>query len=152
MQQRDISRTNSRQSAKGNMQPPIYKDVFGMKKLIAIALAGMMGLCSLSFNISHNEYKPATAYAADEYTQGTFGNFNYRNYSTYTVISGTTGSLVGAVTVPETIDGLPVLTIYPNVFKGQDKMTSLSLPSTVKNIPDEALCRAIAVLKDVIGA
>ena len=75
----------------------------------------------------------------NEYTTGTLGYFKYRKYKTGIAISGTTGPIEGKVVIPETIEGVPVLTIYPDVFKGQNKITSISLPSSVKNINESAL-------------
>ena len=95
------------------------------KKLIALALSGIIGLCSLTLELQYAENSAGTAYAADDYTTGTSGSFNYRKYAEFTVISGTSGTLSGAVAVPETIEGLPVVTIFSDAFKGQNKMTSL---------------------------
>lgn len=45
----------------------------------------------------------------------------------------------GAVVIPETIEGLPVVVIYDEAFKGADAVTSLVIPETVEVVGAKAL-------------
>src|ERR1017187_1892992 len=61
-----------------------------------------------------------------------FGDFTYASDGTNVIITGYTGS-GGDVTIPETINGLPVVSIGDWAFYGAS-LTSVTIPNTVKNI------------------
>lgn len=75
--------------------------------------------------LSSNEV--AALYAA----QSTY--FNYTSDGTSVSITGYSGP-GGSVTIPSTINGLPVTGIADNVFEGQSNITSISIPNGVTSI------------------
>jgi len=60
-------------------------------------------------------------------------NFTYSNSGTNITITGYIGS-GGAETIPSTIEGLPVTGIQTSAFEGNEKLSSLSIPSTIISI------------------
>ena len=78
--------------------------------------------------------EPLTAYAAEEsYQEGSNGTCSYKKYSDHIEISSFKSTDVDSLTVPDTIDGLPVTVI--GIYAGQlCKMKTLTLPDTLKEI------------------
>jgi hypothetical protein len=59
--------------------------------------------------------------------------FNYTTNNGTITITGYTGTN-GAVVIPSTITGLPVIAIGDNAFFGNTTLTSVTIPNTVTNI------------------
>ena len=97
----------------------------------AIVLAAGM---PLSPGTSIFSSDPLTAYAAEEsYQEGSNGTCAYKKYSDHIEISSFKSTDVDSLTVPDTIDGLPVTAI--GIYAGQlCKMKTLTLPDTLKEI------------------
>lgn len=64
------------------------------------------------------------------------GDFTYSGYPDAVIITGYTGP-GGAVTIPETIEGLPVLS-FGLTFSRNTTITSVTIPNTVKSINSES--------------
>ena len=62
-----------------------------------------------------------------------FGDFTYESIGTEITITGYTGS-GGAVTIPDTIGGLPVTSIGDGAFWGCASLTNLTIPNSVTSI------------------
>ena len=77
---------------------------------------------------------PLTVYAADEsYQEGSNGTCAYKKYSDHIEISSFKSTDMDSLTVPDSIDGLPVTVI--GIYAGQIcKMKTLTLPDTLKEI------------------
>ena len=77
---------------------------------------------------------PLAAYAADEsYQEGSDSLCHYKKYSDHIEISSFKSTDMDSLTIPDTIDGLPVTTI--GIYAGQIcKMKTLTLPDTLKEI------------------
>jgi hypothetical protein len=71
--------------------------------------------------------------------------FNYTNTNGTITITKYTGS-GGAVTIPSTIDGLPVTSIGSHAFASNSSLTSVTIPNSVTSIRDLAfaLCTSLA--------
>ena len=97
----------------------------------AIVLAAGMPL-SLENSIFSAE--PLTVFAAEEsYQEGSNGTCAYKKYSDHIEISSFKSLDVDSLTVPDSIDGLPVTVI--GIYAGQIcKMKTLTLPDTLKEI------------------
>ncbi len=97
----------------------------------AIVLAAGM---PLSAGNSIFSAEPLTAYAAEEsYQEGSNGTCYYKKYSDHIEISSFKSTDVDSLTVPDSIDGLPVTVI--GIYAGQlCKMKTLTLPDTLKEI------------------
>jgi BspA type Leucine rich repeat region (6 copies) len=65
------------------------------------------------------------------------GDFTYSSDGSAITITGYTG-LGGAVTIPDTISGLPVTTIGFEAFYNKSSLTSVMIPSSVTCIVDQA--------------
>ena len=78
--------------------------------------------------------EPLTVYAADEqYQEGSDSTCYYKKYSDHIEISSFKSTDMDSLTVPGTIDGLPVTTI--GIYAGQlCKMKTLTLPDTLREI------------------
>src|SRR5690242_20155828 len=63
--------------------------------------------------------------------------FTFTNNNGTIAITGYTGP-GGAVTIPDSINGLPVTAVEDFAFSGIGSMTSLSIPATVTNIGIDA--------------
>ena len=77
----------------------------------------------------------------DEYEVGYYqDNIIYRKYADHiNIFMVQTDTLIsGDVVIPEEIDGVPVTEIQKNAFKEQANITSVSIPSTVEKIGEEA--------------
>ncbi len=77
---------------------------------------------------------PVTVYAADsDYQEGSDSLCYYKKYSDHIEISSFKSTDMDSLTVPESIDGLPVTVI--GIYAGQqNKMRTLTLPDTLKEI------------------
>ena len=97
----------------------------------AIVLAAGM---PLSLENSRFSAEPLTAYAADEsYQEGSDGTCAYKKYSDHIEISSFKSTDMDSLTIPDSIDGLPVTAI--GIYAGQIcKMKTLTLPDTLKEI------------------
>ena len=97
------------------------------------ATALMAGL-SLSVTNGVMPGGPLTACAADEsYQEGSDSLCSYKKYSDHIEISSFKSTDMDTLTVPDTIDGLPVTVI--GIYAGQIcKMRTLTLPDTLKEI------------------
>ena len=76
--------------------------------------------------------------------QLTSGNFTYTATATEVTITGYTGT-GGAITIPSSIDGLPVTDIGTSAFNSKDSLTSVTIPSSVITIGNYAFhsCRSL---------
>ncbi|MGZ0708704.1 leucine-rich repeat domain-containing protein [Coraliomargarita sp. W4R53] len=68
----------------------------------------------------------------------TFGDFTYTSNGSVITITDYPTSATGVVTVPDTIEGLPVTTIGSSAFKGCESMTSIVIPDSVTAIESQA--------------
>jgi hypothetical protein len=57
----------------------------------------------------------------------------------------------GAVTIPSTLDGLPVTSIGSNAFQNQSNLTSITLPDSLINIGDSAFADCVNLADATIG-
>lgn len=91
---------------------------------------------------------PLTAEAAVDYvlysTAGGYLRVNQHN-GTLTDCSTLSGELV----IPSVVEGITVTSIAERAFYGQDKLTSVTVPSTVKTVGDQAFTSCLA-LKTVV--
>lgn len=97
--------------------------------LAALALtAGMPAIAQKSTVFT----APLTAYADDDepYTEGSNDQFYYNKYSNRIVITGGKSSNMQSLTIPDTIDGLPVTEIGIYAFQFCD-FSSLTLPDSI---------------------
>jgi hypothetical protein len=79
------------------------------------------------------------------------GQFDYYTMTDGTItIYGYTGP-GGAVTIPGTIDSLPVTSIGENAFWGRTNLTSVTIPDSVTNIGDYAFTSCTSLTNVVIG-
>ena len=71
---------------------------------------------------------------AEEYTEETYGDLKIHKYTTYVEIAGCNDSAT-SLTIPATIDGLPVISIGGGAFYNDGKnLTSITLPESIINI------------------
>lgn len=88
----------------------------------------------LSLGNSRFSAEPLTVYAADEtYQEGSNDLCYYNKYSDHIEISSFKSTDMDSLTIPDSIDGLPVTSI--GIYAGQlCKMRTLTLPDTLKEI------------------
>jgi len=79
------------------------------------------------------------------------GNFTYTVSNGEVTITGYTGS-GGAVTIPPTIDGMPVVGIGYDAFEAYTNMTSITIPSSVTTIGDWAFYNCTGLTSVTIGS
>ena len=110
-----------------SMKKPLKAAAF----FAAIVLAAGM---PLSLENSSFSAEPLAAYAADEsYQEGSDSLCYYKKYSDHIEISSFKSMDMDSLTIPASIDGLPVTTI--GIYAGQIcKMKTLTLPDTLKEI------------------
>jgi hypothetical protein len=77
--------------------------------------------------------------------------FNYIITNATVTITGYTGS-GGAVTIPSTIQGLPVTGIGPNAFDSCGTLTSVTIPDSVTSIGDHAFMYCTGVTDVTLGS
>ena len=95
---------------------------------------------------------PAMTVTAADYEEETYGDFTIHKYETYVEIADYNGTDT-EVTVPDMIDGLPVLSLCRSAFNAETffgtsnkaKIISVTLPKTLLNIGDYAFkeCKAL---------
>ena len=76
--------------------------------------------------------------------------FNYTKANGAITISGYTGA-GGNVTVPSTLEGLPVTSIGVAAFSGYTGLTSVTLPNSVTTIRDGAFFGCTGLTKRPVG-
>jgi len=76
--------------------------------------------------------------------------FTYSVNNGAITITSNTGA-GGAVTIPGTLDGLPVTAIGNNAFLGQSNLTSLTLPDSLISIGDSAFANCVNLADATIG-
>lgn len=103
------------------------------QKLLPVCLAACMMLVGLSY--------PAAALDNGEFEYTIQGN---EIYLTFYIGEG------GDVRIPESINGIPVTKINRNCFVGNNTVTSISIPGTVRTLEDGALASAHAVTRITI--
>ena len=106
-----------------------------MKKAAAVFAAIMLAAgMPLSTGNSSFPAEPFTAYSADEsYQEGSDSLCYYKKYADHIEISSFKSTEADSLTVPDSIDGLPVTVI--GIYAGQIcKMKTLTLPDTLKEI------------------
>ena len=101
-------------------------------KLTALAAAVMMA-AGMSLTVC-----PAYADDEEEYTYGVSGDFEYMKYSDHIAICGCNTEEKN-VTIPSTIEGLPVTRIHDNTGSFA-AVSSLTLPDTLTEIGAFAFC------------
>jgi hypothetical protein len=79
--------------------------------------------------------------AVSAQTSGVSGNFQYTATATEVTITGFPQNLGGGVSVPSTINGLPVTTIGPFAFDNCSLVTSVTLPTNIKTLSTSAFSR-----------
>ena len=113
-----------------------------IKTMAFLAAAMTAASASLVLKQSPLTGVPMTVYADDEaeFTEGVYGDLTYLKYSDHIEITGGKGEngqvpLMSAstITIPSTIDGLPVTRIYENSFCSYAVQT-LKLPDTLEEI------------------
>ncbi len=80
--------------------------------------------------------------------------FNYTTNNGAITITGYTGP-GGSVTIPNTIDGLPVTSIRDGAFYGCTSLTNFTIPNSVTNIgvaPFQDCCSLTAITVDALNA
>lgn len=109
------------------MKKPLRTAAF----LAAIVLAAGV---PLSLGSSSFSAEPLTAYAADEsYQEGSDSLCYYKKYADHIEISSFKSTDMDSLTIPDSIDGLPVTAI--GIYAGQIcNMKTLTLPDTLKEI------------------
>ncbi|MBQ8961372.1 MAG: leucine-rich repeat protein [Ruminococcus sp.] len=106
-----------------------------LKKLLAAALAVcVMGTAAPAQAIR----LPSNTAVAATYEEGVDGALTYKKYSDHVTISKCDFYVEGAVSIPSTIDGLPVTQIDAECFRKCYYMTSVSIPSSVTSIGSHA--------------
>lgn len=109
------------------------------KKCLACFMAMLTILTSLSV---------CMVYAADESDFTYNKETDWKTETSTITITGYTGN-DAVVTIPETIEGSPVTTIANSAFKGNETITSVTVPATVTEIENYAFqdCTNLAELK-----
>ncbi len=83
----------------------------------------------------------------------TFGNLTYSDEGQSITITGATQSISGALTIPSTINGKPVVAIGPGAFADFTGLVSVIIPSSVTTIGNSAFsgCRALTSVSISFG-
>ncbi len=76
--------------------------------------------------------------ASAQFTYGVFQNFQYTATATEVTITRYPGNLGGILTVPATINGLPVTTIGSGAFDNCPFLISITLPTSVRTLGTSA--------------
>ena len=98
---------------------------------------------------SISESRPETT-GTGSITQAVAGDFGYvRNASNDGVVITYYTGRANNVTVPDTLDSLPVVGFTTNVFRRNTNLTSISLPDTITELPAEAFsgCESLGTIK-----
>lgn len=82
-----------------------------------------------------------------DYLKDTSGNFG-----DYYRVSACSNAASGVVSVKSQINGVPVVNISKEVFKGKNHITEVSVPSTVAKIEDNAFENCAALVKVTIAS
>lgn len=78
-------------------------------------------------------------------------DFTFTSTASAVTITGYIGA-GGAVSVPDSINGLPVRTIQGSAFKGKTTLTGITLPDSVASIGDSAFESCTGLVEITIGA
>ncbi len=79
--------------------------------------------------------------ASAQFTFGVFQNFQYSATATEVTITRYPGNLGGNITVPSTINGIPVTTIGAGAFDNCPFIFSMTLPTSIKTLGTSAFSR-----------
>ena len=112
-------------------------------------LAFLSALCLTIAAVPIPELPAQTAYAASAQAgELTADLLKYTVTDGQVTISGTTGDLPEAYTIPAEIDGMPVTAIGDKAFQKQKALASLTLPSTLTHIGNAAFdsCQALTAV------
>ena len=118
------------------------------KRTISSILSVFMIFSSWIQPVRAEEPEPIPEDAAGEAAEllnGSYENLNYEVTGDTVQITGYTGEPVN-LTIPDTIDGLPVDTIGSSAFSNCDTLQSVSIPDTVTTISNSAFygCSSLA--------
>jgi len=91
-----------------------------------------------------------TTLVPDNLSAATEGDFEYSVADGQATITGYTG-LGGAVTIPSTLDGYPVIAIGASSFQDNNNITSIMIPDSVTTISDNAFQGCVALTSVTIG-
>ena len=118
-----------------------------LKKLLAAALA----VCVMGTMVpAQTALLPSYTATAATYEEGTQGVLTYKKYSDHVTISKCDFFVEGTVTIPSSIDGLPVTQIDEEAFRKCIIFTELVLPSSITYIGDYAFYACEALEKATI--
>lgn len=92
--------------------------------------AQMFGYIQPAFNAKAN----GDTFVEVEVETKIYDIFQYKNYGNHIEITATSTTAKGVVEVPAEIDGLPVTTAGEHAFAGNQNITSVKLPDTLKYI------------------
>ena len=104
------------------------------KKISLFLVLSVLLVCALTVTVLAVETPPIG-------TGGTTGPtlnqededlFEYTTYDRKVTVTGLQKNVSGALTIPETLGGYPVVEIDMDAFKGQTGITSVTMPDTVK--------------------
>jgi len=77
---------------------------------------------------------------------GQFGDFTYIDNGSSVTITDYTEDAIGAVVIPSSIDGMPVVSIGDFAFLFCDQITSVSIPSTVTKLGELAFAHCSSLV------
>ncbi|MBQ9833171.1 MAG: leucine-rich repeat protein [Clostridia bacterium] len=109
-------------------------------KTIAVVLAFIMMFSFMS----------VPTFAASVTTYSQYGDLEYIVNKGEITITKCNDTVLGAVTIPETIDSMPVTVIGETAFEWCADITEVSLPSTIKTIEDEAFVYCMSLEQIII--
>lgn len=116
-----------------------------MKKIIA----GIMAVCVMGVmpSVVNADNAVITA-SAEDYTEGTYEQLEYKNYGDHIEISICDQSATEVV-IPSEIEGLPVTSIGEQAFNACYNLTSVDIPDSVTNIGIQAFigCSGLTSIK-----
>ncbi|MGJ8641871.1 MAG: leucine-rich repeat protein [Luteolibacter sp.] len=97
-----------------------------------------------------SEIRKFTTQAEPVDTVGQFGNFTYVDNGTYITITDYPENSTGAVNIPSTINGKPVISIGSSAFRDCSGLTSVTIPSSVTRIDFFAFYRCSGLVSVTI--
>ncbi len=104
------------------------------RKISLLCTAAMMALC---FVFPMQNTGTASVYTAAADDTFTYGDFECKEMYSSMYITAYTGTS-RSVTIPNTINGKKVTGFYPNVFRGNEEIESITIPANLESIPDGA--------------
>ena len=108
-----------------------------LKKFIAAASAFVIVCGAMPVVQSYVPDATVTAHAAD-YEKYTEGDITHRIYDDHAVAASCNGNTLGSISIPASVNNLPVTEIGERAFVGCQRINKIVIPDSVKVIKNEA--------------